>query len=130
MEFKPTKRGFYVGSFKDDYNCDCSLQESSSVVPHIWLGMDADASGEAVGITVDGHKLGARMHLNVEQVAMLIPPLKFFVQNKRLPDKDETPEDDILTADERRLIDAFRDKNVEQIVRLTMMRIFHDEDLL
>lgn len=32
-------RGFEVQHFLDDYGLDCSIQESSAVEPHIWLGV-------------------------------------------------------------------------------------------
>ena len=35
-----TNRGFDLIEFKDAYDKNCSLQRSSSVVPHIWLGID------------------------------------------------------------------------------------------
>ena len=42
MKFEKTKtnRGFALNYFNDDYGEKCSLQESSSVEPHIWLGID------------------------------------------------------------------------------------------
>ena len=40
-----TARGFALNYFDDDYNEKCSLQESSNVEPHIWLGIhDAKTS--------------------------------------------------------------------------------------
>jgi hypothetical protein len=90
MELQPkyTNRNFVLIEFRDDYGDYCSLQESSAVDPHIWLGMDKDSSGEPVGKTVDGHKLGARMHLSQEQVAALIPLLQHFVETGELPSVD------------------------------------------
>ena len=35
-----TVRGFDICYFNDDYSALCSLQQSSSVIPHIWLGID------------------------------------------------------------------------------------------
>ena len=88
LQSEYTLHGFVIFRFRDDYGDFCSLQESSSVDPHIWLGMDKDSSGEAVGITVDGHKLGARMHLSQDQIAMLIPLLQHFVDMGGLPEPD------------------------------------------
>lgn len=34
-----TKRGFAVNDFKDDYGVKCNIQISSTVEPHIWLGV-------------------------------------------------------------------------------------------
>lgn len=36
---KKTIRGFGIIKFNDDYGEECSLQESSAVEPHIWLGV-------------------------------------------------------------------------------------------
>ena len=42
MEFRKnyTQRGFEKLEFEDDYYEKCSLQRSSSVEPHIWLGIE------------------------------------------------------------------------------------------
>lgn len=40
FEKRKTQRGFEILDFEDDYNKKCSLQKSSSVEPHIWLGID------------------------------------------------------------------------------------------
>lgn len=34
-----TNRGFEIQYFDDDYGIQCSIQESSSVEPHLWLGI-------------------------------------------------------------------------------------------
>lgn len=34
-----TNRGFEIQFFKDDYGVECSIQESGSVEPHLWLGI-------------------------------------------------------------------------------------------
>lgn len=80
-----TERGFGLIKFKDSYGCECSLQESSAAtLGHIWLGMDKDSKGVAVGPTVDGHTLGARMHLSRMQVAELLPYLQHFAATGEL----------------------------------------------
>jgi len=89
MERKTTQRGFSYFEFRDDYNAECSLQESSSVDPHIWLGMDVDAHGNKVGPTVDGKRMGARMHLSQAQVIDLLPLLQFFAKHGHLPSDNE-----------------------------------------
>jgi len=58
--------GLPVAEFVDAYGNRCSLQQSSHVEPHVWLGVD------------DGE--GCRMHLNRDQVAALILPLCRFVK--------------------------------------------------
>ena len=39
FERSKTNRGFVIIHFNDDYDEKCSLQESSAVEPHIWLGI-------------------------------------------------------------------------------------------
>ena len=56
MKFeKENKRGFEILKFEDDYNTKCNLQRSSSVEPHIWLGI-----GENIAQIqwIDAQKLG------------------------------------------------------------------------
>lgn len=86
MEANKTNRGFCIINFTDSYGIKCSLQESSNVIPHIWLGVD-DVEPEIFGS--DGWKpydiseqvfLNSRMHLSVEQAAELIPLLQEFVK--------------------------------------------------
>lgn len=93
-----TNRGFGIIKFNDDYGELCSLQESSAVNPHIWLGIhevhpqlmcqdaiklgipldehcERDYTGKAVGW--QEYKLpkevfiGTRMHLNPAQAKEL-----------------------------------------------------------
>lgn len=37
-----TERGFKLITFKDGYNKMCSMQESSAIVPHVWLGTNGN----------------------------------------------------------------------------------------
>ena len=57
MKFEKTKtiRGFVLNYFKDDNDDKCSLQESSCVEPHIWLGIDEP---NPVIMCSDARKLG------------------------------------------------------------------------
>lgn len=81
-----TNRGFGYIQFKDAYGCQCSLQQSSLVAPHIWLGMERNHEGEiAVAGYFDGKPLSARMHLSRKQVETLLPLLKHFVKTGELP---------------------------------------------
>ncbi len=77
LKFVTTDRGFQVVNFTDYYSQKCSLQESS-VVPHIWLGVDVD---------LKGNEVNKRMHLSIEQVEALIPLLQHFVYYGKLPDE-------------------------------------------
>lgn len=84
-----TNRGFGIVRFQDDYDCKCSLQESSSCEPHVWLGI-ADANPQVMaskaamlGVETtetngwvpypipDEVLLKTRMHLNEEQAIQL-----------------------------------------------------------
>jgi hypothetical protein len=38
-----TQRGFTKIEFDDDYGERCSIQESSSAVSHVWIGIPHDA---------------------------------------------------------------------------------------
>ncbi len=55
FERNKTNRGFNVLTFYDDYNIECSLQKSSSVVDHIWLGIDR---AKPIIMCSDARKLG------------------------------------------------------------------------
>lgn len=109
-----TCRGFEVKHFKDDYGIDCSIQESSSWSPHIWLGVhnpqvkimykdaniinkikiekDNPGTGDGGWCTLNMPEeclIDSRMHLNVEQAKWLINELKYFVKNERLKAEEE-----------------------------------------
>jgi hypothetical protein len=66
---KTTGRGFEIITFKDRYDCDCSLQQSSLAeyeLPGssaVWLGTDKD-----------------RMHLDRKQVKALIEVLSLWLE--------------------------------------------------
>ena len=89
--------------FRDSYGAYCSIQESSAARIEmedgtvsdgkIWFGMDKESNGEPVGKTVDGHKLGARMHLTQTQVRQLLPHLIYFVEHGELPPLEDTQQD-------------------------------------
>lgn len=93
MNFTTSQRGFRHGKFHDTYGCECSISESSAAGYNaIWFGMDRDNEGNAFK-HVDGHPLGARMHLSQDQIKELLPILQFFAENGYLPrNSDEIPE--------------------------------------
>ena len=37
-----TQRGFRKTDFKDMYNQECSIQQSSNIIPSIWVGVNND----------------------------------------------------------------------------------------
>lgn len=71
LKFKHAKtdRGFRIVSFDDSNGNCCTLQDSSAVDPHVWVGC-----GEG------------RMHLTPNQAAQLIPYLYHFCVHEELPD--------------------------------------------
>lgn len=108
-----TNRGFELKHFNDTYGADCSIQESSSVEPHIWLGVhtpeikvmskDKDAIKDIYSIPDKGSSdtIGwqtvilpeeidafSRMHLNKKQAKWLIKQLRHFVKYGTLPEDD------------------------------------------
>lgn len=91
MKTDHTNRGFGYIEFMDAYDCECSLQQSSLVEPHIWLGMQKNDDGEwTVGkMMPSGKHTGTRMHLSRFQVKTLLPLLQHFVEHGDLPDEYE-----------------------------------------
>lgn len=85
LDFKHTERGFARYDFKDLYNEPCSLQQSSLATDDaIWLGCDHETVHH-----VTGQSCGARMHLNREQVAALLPLLMHFVMTGEVTDNPQ-----------------------------------------
>jgi len=81
LDLIPAERGFQRANFLDLNGQECSIQESSLATENaIWLGCDT-------GLHHQGECL-ARMHLNQEQVAALLPLLASFVQHGHLPQAD------------------------------------------
>ena len=81
-----TRRGFRLLSFKDDYGEECSLQESSLVEPHVWLGIDKPKmqNGNDLIEPPEGMILYSRMHLNQKQARQLAEELMIFADNGSL----------------------------------------------
>lgn len=69
-----TERGFNKIEFFDSYGCPCSLQESSNMIPHIWLGVE-----------------NTRMHLSKKQVKSLRKILKTWLQTGDFTKPKELP---------------------------------------
>ena len=87
---KYTNRGFGLLLFEDDYGEGCSLQDSSLVEPHIWLGIDKPKmlKGDNLVDLPDGMVVFARMHLNRKQARQLADELLYFAENERLRGKE------------------------------------------
>lgn len=84
-------RGFLRDDFRDTLGVDCSIQESSlsvsgAIAPHLWLGRNKGHH------TPDGMVCLARMHLDRETAAALIPLLQHFVDYGRLPAPTKEPQ--------------------------------------
>ena len=105
-----TNRGFELNHFTDDYGIDCSIQESSAVEPHIWLGVhnpdvrimykdrgklsgidqvkkeypECNENGWCTINIPDEAFINSRMHLNREQAGKLAEELKYFAITGRL----------------------------------------------
>lgn len=105
-----TIRGFKLFTFKDDYGEKCTLQESSSWMPHIWLGIHTptanikwnDAQKLGLDLPKKHHEAGeggwcvypipaevllsSRMHLNQQQAYELAQELLYFAETGNLRD--------------------------------------------
>ena len=95
LKVKQTSRGFDIMEFSDSYGVECSLQVSSSVEPHIWLGakeiglkklkLGATSGGwEDIDTSGDEHTsyiANTRMHLSQEEVKALLPTLIKFANS-------------------------------------------------
>lgn len=80
MKIEKTSRGFAIVEFVDAYGKECSLQESSLVEPHIWLGCKNNTQPHHV----TGEMTSPRMHLSQQQVKELLPLLKKFAKTGEL----------------------------------------------
>ena len=101
---KTTERGFELYEFEDSYEVKCSLQESSNIIPSIWLGVDNVKPVMLLkDVCIDQEiavgwvnypipkevMINSRMHLNVEQVEKLIPILQKFIDDNKKKESEE-----------------------------------------
>lgn len=98
IEFSETNRGFAIGTFLDCYGRSCSIQKSSlATADCLWLGCD-----DVINPPEGGPPLNARMHLNQDMAAELIPFLERFVETGELvPHPGEPapdPQDAVVAA--------------------------------
>lgn len=110
-----TSRGFEIMQFYDDSDQRCTLQESSNIEPHIWLGvhdpriliMYQDAVKNGLGLPkMPGYEdsgpagwcelpipketlVESRMNLNPEQARILAEQLLYFAEHGYLPTSDK-----------------------------------------
>ena len=106
-----TNRGFERQDFYDDFGLECSTQESSAVVPHIWLGVNhapvkvmlKDLPGISISMpSPECNERGwctinlpidalveSRMHLNREQALDLSKKLAYFSEHGFLQEDSE-----------------------------------------
>ena len=82
MKIEFTQRGFARIEFTDQCDERCSVQDSSIADgPCIWLGVDTVNVEEWRHIPgADLRAIPARMHLNQDMAAQLIPMLQRFVE--------------------------------------------------
>lgn len=126
-----TARFFRIGTFKDRYKKECSIQESSLAEDHcVWLGIDnADpqimaADAIKLGLDTKGQTTGwmpyplpeevtfnTRMHLTQEMAEELIPILTYFVKTGYLPKPTDAEQTQALNAF---LVEAARQKAKEK----------------
>lgn len=84
IKMKTSERGFVVGEFKDLYDKECSIQESSlATKPAIWLGCD---EGTHTKDHLGNEVCLSRMHLDRKRAKQLIKLLQYFIDTGRLPD--------------------------------------------
>lgn len=92
-KLKRTARGFEIIEFKDCYGAESSLQASSMALlakpgtSAIWLGNDHESVNP-----LTQEKMGARMHLNRDQVSALIAHLRNWLNRDtfRIPSNKPT----------------------------------------
>ena len=108
-----SERGFEMQHFSDDNGIDCSIQESSAVEAHIWLGVHrpqvyiAYKDAKAAGLDLEKdypetNDYGActipipekafiesRMHLNQKQARELAKKLNYFARTGMLKEYDD-----------------------------------------
>lgn len=98
IKFEKTGRGFGIGRFKDLYNEDCTIQDSSlATQAAIWLGISKPRiqsfrSGEGwreYPLPDDVH-IFARMHLSIPQAKELRIALDRFIETTFVAPEDET----------------------------------------
>jgi len=94
MKYTKTGRGFASITFKDRYDIDCSVQESSlATEAAIWFGcdkadpriMNPDGPGWIPAPLPEGAVCNTRMHLGQEAVKKLLPVLTYFAKTGYLP---------------------------------------------
>lgn len=100
-KYELSNRGFRGYHFKDKSNRLCSIQESSSAKPSIWLGIDniipqlyLPELDRTKTRWVDyplpeSVKIFGRMELTQSQVKQLLPYLQYFAETGKLPTKED-----------------------------------------
>ena len=94
LKYSPTERGFKRYNFEDQHRSLASLQESSLVGENcIWFGSDNPTfygnNDRPIEKPSTVSFVAGRMHLNQQQVAELLPLLRYFVDTGYLPAPDE-----------------------------------------
>jgi hypothetical protein len=89
MKVESTERGFEIVKFADYNGQPCSLQQSSAIdleggdaagASFIWLGCDKNATPHL------GYEMAPRMHLDRDQVILLVTHLQAWLETGRFAD--------------------------------------------
>lgn len=96
LEWGTTDRGFGRAEFTDVYGNECSIQESSSVLPRLWLGvhkpgrgmMPSSMSASEYDLVCNGSR---RMHLSKSQATALARAILVWAERE---------DDPIITSDD------------------------------
>lgn len=105
MEINKTSRNFDFGKFEDLNHNQCSIQASSLASEDaIWLGIDDpnlvvfenESKGAYIKTVMPNNfMVNARMHLNRDQVALILPLLISFAENGTLHSDLSNKEDQL-----------------------------------
>lgn len=76
-----TPRGFGYAQFTDCIGQGCSAQDSSSIEPALWLGVENTGPNITGPLGKYSENVSVRMHLKRKDVCQLIKLLQSFVDN-------------------------------------------------
>lgn len=73
LKKRNTNRGFGIIEFTDSYEQECSIQMSSNVIPHLWIGVDN------TGPRTGNEDISSRIHIKQKDIPKLIKILQKYV---------------------------------------------------
>lgn len=75
-----TNRGFTIlDEFTDDHNTEITIQESSSVIPSLWLFTKNPSDGKMDLVGHEGKPFKMDMHLGVKEAKRVVKALQRFI---------------------------------------------------